>query len=72
MTKSLQAAFEAIAKLPERQQNALASAIFQELALEEQWEATLESNLGALESLADEALADDKAGRTQPLDPEKL
>jgi hypothetical protein len=72
MTKALKAAFEAIAKLPEKQQNALASAIFQELAIEERWEAALQSNLEALEHLADEAIANEKAGRTQKLDPEKL
>jgi hypothetical protein len=72
MTKALQAAFEAIAKLPENQQNALASAILQELAVEERWEAALQSDLEALERLADEAISDDKAGRTQKLEPEKL
>jgi len=72
MTKALEDAFNAIAKLPEPQQNALASAILNELGLEEKWEAALQTNLGALERLADEAIVDDDAGRTQTLDPEKL
>jgi hypothetical protein len=72
MTKALEDAFKAIAQLPEQRQNSLASAILNELALEEKWEATLQNNLGALERLADEAIADDEAGRTQTLDPEKL
>jgi hypothetical protein len=72
MTKSLEDAFKVAARLPDAKQDALASAILEELALDEQWDATLQANLPALEQLADEALADYREGRTELLDPDKL
>jgi hypothetical protein len=72
MTKALRAAFDAASKLPEDQQDALAAAILQEVALEQRWDATLAASSGALEELSDEALAEHRAGRSESLDPEKL
>jgi hypothetical protein len=72
MTRALQDAFDAAARLPDQQQDALAAAILEDLALEQQWEARLASKLGRLERLADEALADHAGDRSLPLDPEKL
>ena len=72
MTKALKDAFAAASHLPEGKQDALASAILEELAVEAQWEATLKGDLGTLERLADEAIADHRAGRTEPLDPDSL
>ena len=68
MTKALKNAFDAASRLPERDQEELASAILQELAADERWESALRANPGAIEKLADEAIAEDKAGRTKPLD----
>ncbi len=72
MTKSLEKAFEAASRLPEGDQDALAAAILEELAADERWEKLLAQSPGALERLADEALAEHRAGRTKPLDPDKL
>lgn len=68
MTKALKRAFDAASRLPERDQDALAAAIVEELAADEKWEAALAANPGALEGLANEALAEHRAGRTKPLD----
>jgi hypothetical protein len=68
MTKALKQAFDAASKLPEQDQDALAAAIFDELAAEERWEASLRAAPGALEHLADEAIAEHRQGRSRPLD----
>jgi hypothetical protein len=72
MTKALQDAFKLASRLPDDDQDALAAAILEEVALEEHWEATLAGSSGALGELADEALADHRRGRSEPLDPKKL
>ena len=72
MTKALENAFKAASRLPAKAQDALAAAILEDVALEEQWDARLAGSSDALDRLADEALAEDRAGRTQPLDPDKL
>jgi hypothetical protein len=68
MTKALKKAFDAASRLPEKDQEELAAAILEELAADHRWEAALRSSPDVLERLADEALAEDKAGRTKPLD----
>ena len=68
MTKALQKAFDAASRLPERDQDALAAAIVAELAADERWEAALAATPDALGRLADEALAEHRAGRSKPID----
>ena len=72
MTKALRKAFDVASRLPDREQDALAAAILEELAADERWEAAVADRPGALERLADEALAESRAGRTKPLDPDTL
>ena len=72
MTEKLKKAFEAAGKLPPEAQDALAAAILEEVAVEGLWEASFARQPAALERLADEALADHRAGRTTPLDPDQL
>lgn len=72
MTRALKKAFDVASRLPDREQDALAAAILEELAADERWEAAVGSSPGALEHLADEALAEHRAGRTKPLDPDSL
>jgi hypothetical protein len=72
MTKALENAFRAASKLPESAQDALAAAILEEVSAEEHWDRALAKDVDALERLADEALADEAAGRTEPLDPDRL
>jgi hypothetical protein len=72
MTRLLEDAFRAASKLPECDQDSLAAAIMFEVEAEAQWEARLRSTPVALEALADAALAHHRAGRSEPLDPERL
>lgn len=72
MTKALKKAFDEASRLPEQDQDRLAGAILEELALTQQWEATLSASREVLERLADEALAEHRAGGTEPLDPYAL
>jgi hypothetical protein len=68
MTRSLKKAFEAASKLPEAEQNALAAAILEELESERRWDELFQHSADTLAKLAKEALAEDQAGRTRPLD----
>lgn len=72
MTHALKKAFELASSLPEREQDALAAAILEEVSADERWEAALGTSRVALESLTDEALREHRAGRTKPLDPNGL
>ena len=69
MTKSLEQAFREASKLPEEEQNALAQAIRAEIAAEEDRERSFGESQEVLEELADEAMAEHRAGRTRPIDP---
>ena len=72
MTKLLEKAFTEANKLDENEQDALAQWILDELASERQWDEAFEKSQDKLGKLADEALAEYRAGRTKPLDPEQL
>jgi hypothetical protein len=72
MTKLLQKAFDEASKLPEAEQDALGRVLLEELASERRWEEFFAGSHDLLAELADEALAEHRAGRTEKLDPEKL
>jgi len=72
MTKALRKAFEVASRLPDREQDELASAILEELAADERWGVAFAESQVALERLADEALKEHRAGRTEALDPDAL
>jgi hypothetical protein len=72
MTKRLERAFSEAASLPTEEQDALAEWILAELRSERRWTKTLAASQDALARLADEALEDDRAGRTRKIDPESL
>lgn len=67
MTKLLEMAFEAAAKLPPEQQDALASALLRELESQQRWDQLFAAAPDLLASLAEEALKEDRAGYTKPL-----
>jgi len=71
MTKALREVFEAAAKLPAAEQDALAAAIKAELEADEKWEQLFASSQDALAPLADEALTEYRSGRTQSFDPDE-
>ncbi len=71
MTK-LEMAFAEAAKLPPAEQDALAEWLLEEMASEKRWLEAFAGSAEALARLADEALAEHRAGQTQLLDPEEL
>ena len=72
MTKLLEKAFAEAAKLPDDDQDALAQAVLAELASERRWDELFAASPDMLSDLAAEALAQHRAGRTKPLDPDTL
>jgi len=67
MTKALEQAFREASKLPETEQDALAEAIRSEVLGDAEWERSFSASSEALEDLANEAITEHRAGRTQPL-----
>jgi hypothetical protein len=67
MTKALEKAFQEASKLPEAEQDALAEAIRSEVLGDDAWERSFSTSTDALEQLADEAIAEHRSGRTEPL-----
>ena len=67
MTQLLDQAFKELAKLPPSEQDALATALLAELASEKRWTQLFDQSHDLLDKLADEALAEYRAGKTQPL-----
>jgi len=72
MTKLLEEAFAEVSKLPEEDQEAIGAWLLKELASERRWQKAFTESADVLASLADEALAEHRQGRTQELDPGKL
>lgn len=72
MTELLKKAFREAEKLTPEQQDALASLVLAELESERRWEETFERSQDALAELADQAIRDDEAGRTEELIPDEL
>ena len=71
MTNLLEKAFQEAAKLSEEEQDTLARAVLEELASERPWDELFSHSPDLLDELADEALAEHHAGRTEKLDPKK-
>lgn len=72
MGKVLQKAVSELEKLPESDQEAAGAWILAELESERQWDALFVRSADLLEQMADEAIREDEAGLTEPLDIEKL
>ena len=72
MTKLLEEAFAKAALLSDREQDVFARCIMDELDSEQRWCRAFETSQGRLAELAREAVEDDLAGRTEPLDPDRL
>lgn len=67
MTKLLEQAFAEAARLSEAEQDAFARFVLEELKSEARWAQAFSGSQDELASLAQEAIADYKAGRTRPL-----
>jgi hypothetical protein len=72
MTELLRKAFEQAAKLPPSEQDAFAALVLAELEADARWDGAFGESLEELGALADEARSEFSAGRTEPLDPDKL
>ncbi|MBU6151838.1 MAG: hypothetical protein KGR25_10335 [Chloroflexi bacterium] len=67
MTTLLKQAFDQAAKLSQQEQDVLASRLLAELAAEDDFDRALAASGDKLARLAAEALAEHRAGQTQPL-----
>ena len=72
MTELLEKALAKVARLPDHEQDAFARWLLDELESERRWSRAFETSQGRLAELAREALEDDLADRTEPLDPDQL
>ena len=67
MIDLLEKALREINKLPPSEQDAVAAILLQELAAEQRWSDSFAKSGEALEKLAQEALAEHRAGQTKPM-----
>ena len=67
MTKLLEKAFREASKLPGREQDALARFLLEEIESDRRWDELFAKSHRQLETLAEEALAEHRAGKTRPL-----
>ena len=72
MTKLLEKAFDEADLRRDDEPDALAQAVLAELASERRWDELFAGSTDVLSELAEEALAEHRAGRTKPLDPDRL
>jgi hypothetical protein len=72
MTLRLEQAFEKAAKLSDVEQDLLASRLLAELDAEDEFDRALAASADKLVRLSAEALAEDAAGLTEELDPDRL
>jgi hypothetical protein len=71
MTELLKKAFHEASRLPADEQDRLASFILADLESERSWEEAFRRDPQGLAKLADEALAEARDGKTQPLVPDE-
>jgi hypothetical protein len=72
VTALLEKAIAEISKLPPERQEEVASWVLSELESEARWTAAFSRSQTRLETLADEALSEHRAGHTRELDPDKV
>ncbi|HYE63280.1 MAG TPA: hypothetical protein VD997_14895 [Phycisphaerales bacterium] len=72
MTKLFQQVVGRVSQMPDAEQDALARLILAEIEADRQWNAAIARSPDKLGRLADEAWAEHEAGKSEPLDPEKL
>lgn len=72
MTQLLEKATTQAARLPDSEQDALATIMLETMEDEAHWTRQFAGSQDALAKLAEEALAEHRAGKTLPLDPSTL
>lgn len=68
LTQLLEKAFHEAAKLPAKEQDALAERILAEIEAEKRWDELMAGSQDLLEQWAKDALAEHRAGKTIPVD----
>jgi hypothetical protein len=71
MTALLEKAMNQVNALPPEEQDAVASLILEEIESEKSWDELFAGSQRQLAQLAGQAIAEYKAGKTKPLDPER-
>jgi hypothetical protein len=72
MTPLLEQAFTKASQLSSEEQDTIASLILREIEADQRWENAFASSQDALSQLADEALAEHRAGKTKRLNVDEL
>ena len=72
MTQLLERAYTKLASRSESEQNAIASLMLEALEDDEHWDRQFAGSQSSLAKLAMEALAEHRAGKTVPLDPQTI
>ena len=72
MTRQLEKAFAEASKLPEAEQDLLASWLLAEVAAETEFDRAIQRTGDKLARLAEDAIDEQRAGLTVDLDPERL
>ncbi len=72
MVQLMEKVLAEINKLPADEQESFAAWMLEELESERRWDAAFEESGDLLDQLADEALAEHRAGKTLPLDLDTL
>jgi hypothetical protein len=72
MTKLLQQAFDAISKLPDAEQDAVAEQLLRELEDERRWDESFLRSQDALERLAQKAREDVRGGKSREIGIDEL
>ena len=72
MVQLMEKALAEINKLPAEEQESLAAWILEELDSERRWDEAFANSQDLLAQMADEALAEHRAGKTLPLDIDEL
>lgn len=72
MSKLLERAMKKARRLPDAEQDAIATIILEELEDEARWEQAFSKSQDALAKLAAEAMEEDRKGETKELDPDSL
>ena len=72
MTKLYERALRKVEELPDPEKDVIATLILAELDDDARWEKAFANSQDALAKLAAEAVAEDRAGETEELDPDTL
>ena len=71
MTELLERAFTEASKLPEKEQDAMAALLLEEISCEQRWDTAFAASQPQLAKMARAALREFEAGETRPMDADR-